>query len=74
MQERRGSIIGGIKVKGDTDKENEGRNQLRIGNVNFKMTVSNPRKEEGGRGDRAGMIKGFCIPVILITVPQDRYE
>lgn len=50
MQERSGSIIGGIKVKGDTDKENEGRNQLRIGNVNFKMTVSTPAKWNRGVG------------------------
>lgn len=62
MQERRGSIIRGRKVRGGTDKENEGRNHLRIGKVNFKMTVSTPgRKQEGRRGDRAGMIKGFCI-------------
>lgn len=48
MQERRGSIIRGRKVRGDTDKENEGRKQLRIGKVNFKMTVSTPgRRREG---------------------------
>lgn len=27
-------------MKGGTDEENEGRNQLRIGKVNLKMSVS----------------------------------
>lgn len=34
------SIIRGRQVKGGTDEENEGRNQLRIGKVNLKMSVS----------------------------------
>lgn len=35
-------------MRGGTDEENEGRNQLRIGKVNFKMTVSTPGRRRKG--------------------------